>query len=165
MSVTFWFTGLPCSGKTSIADAIHEVFPEFVRLDGDVIRKGICSDLTFSDKDRVENIRRIAHICQLFNDNKSIVLSSFVSPTKSIRDQIKNIVDNVIIVHVDCSVEECERRDVKGMWKQAREGKIKNWTGIDSPYETPVDCDFYINTEQETLKESVSKFLQKYLMM
>ena len=154
---TFWLTGLPCSGKTTIAIELSKHFPDFVLLDGDVIRKGLCSDLGFCEQDRAENIRRISHLCELFNANGKNVIASFVSPTTEIRSQIKSIVSNLRLVHVNCSPEECERRDVKGMWKLAREGKIKNWTGIDAVYQPPTEYDCKVDTEHETLEESVLK--------
>lgn len=164
-SFLIWFTGLSGSGKSTIANlveqALHRKGIKTYTLDGDNIRKGINSDLSFSQEDRTENIRRIAEVANLMIDAGVVVLAAFVSPYKKDRENIKNIVKDVnfVEVFVDTSVEECERRDVKGLYKKARAGEIKNMTGISAPYEAPENPDVLIETEKETIEESVNKVL------
>lgn len=164
-SFLIWFTGLSGSGKSTIANVVeqqlHKKGIKTYTLDGDNIRKGINNDLTFSPKDRTENIRRIAEVANLMVDAGLVVLSAFVSPYKKDRENIKSIVKDVnfVEIFINTSVEECERRDVKGLYKKARRGEIKNMTGITAPYEAPENPDIEINTEQETVEESVQKIL------
>ena len=164
-SFLIWFTGLSGSGKSTIANlveqALHKKEVKTYTLDGDNIRKGINSDLSFSPEDRTENIRRIAEIANLMVDAGIVVLAAFVSPYKKDRENIRNIVKDVnfVEVFVDTSVEECERRDVKGLYKKARAGEIKNMTGVSAPYEAPESPDVLIKTEKETIEESVKKIL------
>ena len=131
-------------------------------LDGDNIRKGINKDLTFSPEDRTENIRRIGEISKLLLDAGLVVIAVFISPYKKDRENVKNINKefNFLEIFVNTSVEECERRDVKGLYKKARAGIIKNMTGISAPYEAPVNPDIEINTEIETVANSVQKILK-----
>ena len=158
-----WFTGLSGSGKSTIANALETKLNHLkistYALDGDNIRLGICKDLTFTAKDRAENIRRIAEIAKLFVDAGIVTLASFVSPYSKDRKNVKKTVgqDNFIEVFVNTSLDECERRDVKGLYKKARKGLIKNMTGLDSPYETPQNPDLEINTERESVQQSVDK--------
>jgi adenylylsulfate kinase len=160
-----WFTGLSGSGKSTIANLVEEELHnkgiKTYSLDGDNIRKGINNDLTFSPKDRTENIRRIAEVANLMLDAGLVVLAAFVSPYKKDRDNIRTIVKDVnfVEIFVNTSVEECERRDVKGLYKKARAGEIKNMTGISSPYEAPKHPDIEINTEKETIEDSVNRIL------
>ena len=163
-----WFTGLSGSGKSTIANALelklNNLHVSTYSLDGDNIRLGINKDLTFSPEDRTENIRRIAEIANLFVDAGIVTLASFVSPYIKDRDEVKNTVgqENFIEVFVNTSLEECERRDVKGLYKKAREGEIKNMTGISAPYEIPQNPDLEIETVKESVEESVDKIF-KYL--
>jgi adenylylsulfate kinase len=131
-------------------------------LDGDNIRHGINKNLSFTPEDRSENIRRIAEISKLFIDAGTIVIGSFISPYEKDRIYVKDIVgnENYIEVYVNTSVEECERRDVKGLYKKARNGEIKNFTGIDAPYEVPICPDIEIKTEEESIKEAVLKIVK-----
>lgn len=167
-SFLIWFTGLSGSGKSTIANAVEqELFKRGVityTLDGDNIRKGINNDLTFTPEDRTENIRRIAEIASLMIDAGIVVLAAFVSPYKKDRENIKTIVKDVnfVEVFIETSIEECERRDVKGLYKKAREGKIKNMTGISAPYEAPENPDIKIKTESLTVDES-TKIIVDYL--
>ena len=165
-SFLIWFTGLSGSGKSTIANALEsKLFEKNIRtysLDGDNIRKGINNDLTFSPEDRTENIRRIAEVANLFIDAGIVVLAAFVSPYKKDRENIQKIVGhrNFIEVYVNTSVEECEKRDVKGLYRKARLGEIKDFTGISAPYEAPEFADVEIKTEQLTVEQSVSKIIK-----
>jgi len=161
-----WFTGLSGSGKSTIANQLEkELFLKGIKtytLDGDNIRKGINKDLTFSPEDRTENIRRIGEISKLLLDAGLVVIAVFISPYKKDRENVKNINKefNFLEIFVNTSVEECERRYVKGLYKKARAGIIKNMTGISAPYEAPVNPDIEINTEIETVANSVQKILK-----
>ena len=166
------FTGLSCSGKSSIANALelklNHLNISTYTLDGDNIRLGISNDLGFSAEDRTENIRRIAEIGNLFIDAGVVTLACFVSPYIKDRDNVKKIVghDNYIEIFVNTSLEECERRDTKGLYKKARKGEIKNMTGISAPYEIPVSPDLEIDTVKDSIDKSVEKifkFLEKKL--
>ncbi len=164
-SFLIWFTGLSGSGKSTIANLVenklHTKGIKTYSLDGDNIRKGINNDLTFTPEDRTENIRRIAEVANLMVDAGLVVLAAFVSPYKKDRENIRTIVKDVnfVEVFINTSVEECERRDVKGLYKKARAGEIKNMTGISAPYEAPDNPDLEILTENETIEESVTKIL------
>jgi adenylylsulfate kinase len=164
-SFLLWFTGLSGSGKSTIANAVeyelHKQGFKTYSLDGDNIRKGLNNDLTFSPQDRTENIRRIAETANLLIDAGMVVLAAFVSPYKKDRDNIKNIVKDVnfIEIYINTSIEECERRDVKGLYQKARAGEIKNMTGISSPYEAPENPDIEIHTETVSLVKAVEKII------
>ncbi|WP_417865360.1 adenylyl-sulfate kinase [Xanthomarina gelatinilytica] len=165
-SFLMWFTGLSGSGKSTIANVVEqELHKQGVKtyiLDGDNIRKGINSDLSFSPEDRTENIRRIAEISHLMIDAGLVVLAAFVSPYKKDRENIKSIVKDVnfVEIYVNTSLEECEKRDVKGLYKKARAGEIKNMTGISAPYEAPEDPDVEINTEQISVEQAVKQIIE-----
>lgn len=164
-SFLMWFTGLSGSGKSTIANVVEqELYKLGIKtytLDGDNIRKGINKDLTFAPEDRTENIRRIAEVSNLMIDAGLVTLAAFVSPYKKDRENIKNIVKDVnfVEIYVNTSVEECERRDVKGLYKKARAGEIKNMTGISAPYEAPVNPDIEIKTEEKTVDEAVQDIM------
>ena len=167
-----WFTGLSGSGKSTIAIEVEKKLfaKSFLTqiLDGDNIRDGINNNLGFSDKDRTENIRRIAEVSKLFINCGIITLNSFVSPTNEIRNLAKEIIgkDNFIEIFIDTPLEICEQRDVKGLYKKARAGKIKDFTGIDAPFETPVNPSLIIKTENKTVEESANEvmdYILKYL--
>lgn len=159
----FWFTGLSGSGKSTIALGLEKrLFDKgyFVQLlDGDNTRTGINNNLGFSLEDREENIRRIAEISRLFVTSGIICINSFVSPTVAIRGKAKNIIgkEDFYEIFVDTPLEVCEERDVKGLYRKARAGEIKGFTGIDSPYEAPVSPDLIIETKNEGIDESVLK--------
>ena len=160
-SGVFWLTGLSGSGKSTIAKGVErKLFNAgfFVQvLDGDNIRTGISNNLTFSVEDRQENIRRIAEVAKLYVESGIITLCSFISPTIEIRSRAKEIIGqkDFTEVYVETSLELCEERDVKGLYKKARKGLIKGFTGIDSPYEPPVDADMVIPTASQSVEESV----------
>jgi len=164
-SLLIWFTGLSGSGKSTIANVVEQELYKLgvntYTLDGDNIRKGINKDLTFAPEDRTENIRRIAEIANLMVDAGIVALAAFVSPYKKDRENIKNIVKDVnfVEVYINTSVEECERRDVKGLYKKARAGEIKNMTGISAPYEAPENPDIEIKTEEKTVEEAVQDIM------
>jgi len=164
-SFLLWFTGLSGSGKSTIANLVENaLFQEGVNtytLDGDNIRKGINNDLSFSPDDRTENIRRIAEVANLMIDAGQVVLAAFVSPYKKDRENIRTIVKDVnfVEIYINTSLEECERRDVKGLYKKARQGEIKNMTGVSAPYEAPENPDIEINTETESIEKSVEKII------
>lgn len=160
-----WFTGLSGSGKSTLAVQLEAQlylrgFKTYL-LDGDNIRSGLNKDLSFTDADRVENIRRIGEVSALLLDAGVIVLSAFISPFKSDREQVRKIVgeDKYIEVFVDTPIELCEQRDVKGLYKGARAGEVKNFTGIDSPYERPENPDLIIKTDQLSIDQSVEKLI------
>ncbi len=162
-AVLIWFTGLSGSGKTTLAAQLESQlyasqFKTFL-LDGDNVRTGLSKDLDFSDYSRKENIRRLGEVSKLFLDSGLIVLSAFISPFKEDRDAVRQIVgtDNFIEVFVDCPLEICEQRDVKGLYKKARAGQVKNFTGISSPYEAPQNPDVRINTHLQSIEDCVNK--------
>ena len=160
-----WFTGLSGSGKSTIANRVEQVLHEkgvhTYCLDGDNIRKGLNKDLSFSPEDRTENIRRIAETANLMIDAGLVVLAAFVSPYKKDRENIRTIVgsENMVEIYVNTSVEECERRDVKGLYKKARAGEIKNMTGISSPYEAPTNPEIEVKTEKLNVDEATEHII------
>ena len=164
---TLWFTGLSGSGKSTIAVALEQALYQrgvlVYRLDGDNIRLGINKNLGFSAEDRAENIRRVGEVSKLFVDGGVIVLSSFISPYLVDRQIVRELheADNMpfIEVFVDCSLEAAEERDPKGLYKKARAGEIKNFTGIDDPYEAPEAPEVHLRTDQQSLEEEVEHLL------
>ncbi|HMP99105.1 MAG TPA: adenylyl-sulfate kinase [Cyclobacteriaceae bacterium] len=161
-----WFTGLSGSGKSTLAAqleaALFEKGFKTYLLDGDNIRSGLNKDLGFTDEARVENIRRIAEVSKLFVDAGLILLSAFISPFRADRYQVKSIVgeNNFMEVFVDCPIEVCEQRDVKGLYKRARAGEVKNFTGIDSPYEAPLQPAISIPTHEWPVEKSIEALLK-----
>jgi len=164
-SVVLWFTGLSGSGKSTLAHAVeeelHQIGCRTIVLDGDNMRHGLCKDLDFSDESRKENIRRIGEVAKLFIESGVITLTAFISPFKEERDKVRKLLANqdLIEIYVKCPIGVCEARDVKGMYKKAKANEIKNFTGISSPYEAPESPDLIVDTDQETLDESVDKVL------
>ncbi len=160
-SGVLWFTGLSAAGKSTISHGVEkELFSRGLRsyvLDGDNVRHGINADLGFSRQDRKENVRRIVEISKLFVDGGLIVLASFISPSKKDRDFIRSCFseDNFYEIYIKCSIQECERRDPKGMYEKARRGIIKNYTGISSPYEEPESPQLIIDTEKNNIADSI----------
>ena len=167
MQTTIWFTGLPCSGKTTLAEAFKPKLEaakcHIFHLDGDVVRDGLCGDLTFSDNDRKENLRRIAHVADMFNTRKTTVLASFVSPSNEMRDQIRAIIPNFKLIHVKCTPEECAKRDVKGMWAKAKAGEIKGFTGFDAPFDDPMDADLVLDTAAMSMEECLKQLIDYFI--
>jgi adenylylsulfate kinase len=161
---TVWFTGLPCCGKTTIADqvAIFLKNKDYTveRLDGDIVRQDLTSDLGFSKKDRDENIRRATDTAKRFTRKNVIVLAAFVSPYREQRRNARKEIKRFVEIYVRCPVEICIKRDVKGMYQKALEGKIKHFTGVDDPYEEPEHPELILNTDTDSLEESVKKVLQ-----
>lgn len=164
---TLWFTGLSGSGKSTVAVALEKELTArgklCYRLDGDNIRLGINKNLGFSAEDRTENIRRIGEISKLFVDTGVIVLSSFISPYRADRDLVRALHDadklDFIEVHVDCALAEAEKRDPKGLYKKARAGEIKGFTGIDDPYEAPAKPEVHLHSDEMTLEQEVAVLL------
>jgi adenylylsulfate kinase len=168
-SVVIWFTGLSGAGKTTLAVALEkELFQRgFLTqiLDGDNIRSGINNNLKFSPEDRTENIRRIAEVSKLFMNCGIITLCAFVSPTQDIRQLVRNIVgtENFYEIFVSTPVEVCEQRDVKGLYAKARSGEIKDFTGINAPFEIPTDANFVIDTSLQSVETNVEILLKELL--
>ena len=164
-SVVLWFTGLSGSGKSTLAHAIEErLYKNGIStyvLDGDNVRHGLCRDLSFTDSDRVENIRRIGELAKLLTDAGIITLTAFISPFKIDRDEARKRMPHgdFLEIYCQCPIEICEQRDVKGLYKKARAGEIPFFTGIDSPYEAPVEPELVINTCDISLEDSVQEVL------
>lgn len=160
-----WFTGLSASGKSTVADAVAEKLIKrglkIERLDGDIVRKSLTKDLGFSKEDRDENIQRVTFVAKLLSRNGVGVIASFISPYREVRKKIREETTNFVEVFVKCPLEVCEKRDPKGMYKKARAGEIKNFTGIDDPYEEPENPELVLNTDKETVEESVEKVITK----
>ena len=162
----FWFTGLSGSGKSTIAKGLEEELHAkgffFVVLDGDNVRTGINNNLGFSNEDRIENIRRIAEVAKLFLQSGVIVICCFVSPTEKIRNLARTIIgaEDFREIFVNTPIEECEKRDVKGLYAKARKGEIKDFTGVNVPFEIPVNPDLEIRTENKSVLESVNEALE-----
>lgn len=163
--MAFWLTGLSGSGKSTLAHLAERILFErqynIVVFDGDAIRSGLCSDLGFSPEDRNENNRRIAELAKLFVRNGTVCLCAFISPSAAARQRVKNIIGPEFFkeVYVSCSLEECERRDCKGLYDKARRGEIKNYTGIGSDYEPPSSPDRVICTENSPVGKNVQELL------
>ena len=164
-SMVLWFTGLSGSGKSTLAHALEEkLFQKGCRtfvLDGDNIRHGLNSNLDFSEKSRTENIRRVSEVSKLMMESGLIVMTAFISPFNKDRNEARKLIssDDFIEIYCKASLETCEARDVKGLYKRARAGEIKNYTGIDSPYEKPENPELVIDTDQQSLEESMSNIL------
>lgn len=165
--VVLWFTGLSGSGKSTIANAVEKTLLQGGRptylLDGDNIRHGLNKDLGFTIGDRQENIRRIAEVSKLFVDAGIITLTAFISPLRQDRHDVRQLLgDRFIEIFMDCSLEVCESRDPKGLYKKARTGEIKNFTGIDSPYEKPINPEITVGTDKQSVEDCAGDIV-KYL--
>ena len=165
-SKVLWFTGLSGAGKSTLAHALEEKLYQkgcrtFV-LDGDNVRHGLCSDLSFSDADRKENIRRVGEVAKLMLESGTIVLTAFISPFQEDREIVRNLMPHGDFLEIYCkaTLKTCESRDVKGLYKKARAGEIKNYTGIDSPYEEPKRPELIVDTENISLEESIQTVIR-----
>jgi adenylylsulfate kinase len=163
--VTLWFTGLPCSGKSAIADRVADILKGkgyyAERLDGDIVRQDLTRDLGFSKKDRDENIRRVTFVAKLLTRNGVIVLTSFISPYREMREHARTQIGSFLEVYVKCPVDVCAKRDVKGMYQKAMRGEIKEFTGVSDPYEEPEKPELLIESNTETLEQSVGRVMAK----
>ncbi len=168
-SKVIWMTGLSGAGKTTIAKYLDEELYKsgYIAqiLDGDNIRSGINNNLTFTGEDRYENIRRIAEVSKLFMNCGIIIINSFISPTEEIREMALEIIgqDDFIEVYINAPLNICEKRDVKGLYARARKGEIKNFTGIDSPFEQPLNAHIEVRTDKQSVKKSVKQIME-YLL-
>jgi adenylylsulfate kinase len=166
-SFVVWFVGLSGSGKSTLADALEQRLYErgvhTYLLDGDNVRAGLNSDLDFSVESRIENIRRIGELANLFVDAGLVTISAFISPLEADRQKARSIVgtDKFIEVYVECPIEVCEQRDVKGLYAKARAGEISNFTGINSPFEAPQNPEILVNTAENSLEECLDKILEE----
>lgn len=162
---TLWFTGLPCSGKSTVGDGVAAILKEkgfrVELLDGDVVRKELTRDLGFSKKDRDENIMRVTFVAKLLSRNGVATLVSFISPYRELRDRARQGTTNFVEVYTKCPVEVCIQRDVKGMYQKAIKGEIKEFTGVSDPYEEPLNPEIVLETDKETVDESVAKVLKR----
>lgn len=163
--VTIWFTGLPSSGKSTIARILERQFRQkglkCELLDGDVVRTNLSKGLGFSREDRDANIKRIGFVCHLLTRNDVIAIAAAISPFREARDYNRRLIGNFVEVYVKCPVEECEKRDVKGLFKKARAGEVKGFTGVDDPYEEPLHPEVVCETDKETADESAEKVFRK----
>ena len=163
--VSLWFTGLPCSGKSAIADRLAVILKDkgyrAERLDGDIVRQDLTRDLGFSKSDRDENIRRVTFVTKLLARNGVFVLTSFISPYREMRDRARSQVENFMEIYIKTSLETCIQRDVKGMDKKAMAGEIKEFTGVSDPYEEPLKPELVVETDNESLEDSTQKVLRR----
>ena len=163
--ITLWFTGLSGSGKSTVAIALEKALSEkgvFCRIiDGDNVRCGLNAGLGFSPQDRKENIRRVAEVCRLFTQTGIVTIATFISPARELRNMARNIIgaDDFMEIYVSTPLEECERRDVKGLYARARRGEIKEFTGVSAPFEAPLSPDIEIDTSALDIEESVEKII------
>jgi len=161
--IVFWFTGLSGSGKSTVADEVYKKLikskVDCERLDGDTIRDNLNEQLGFTKEGRDRNIEIAGFVSKMLVDHGVVVLSSFISPYHQHRESLQKKIDNFVEVFVNAPLDICERRDVKGLYKKARSGEIKNFTGIDDPYEKPEDPDIILNTADESIEESVEKII------
>lgn len=159
-----WMTGLSGAGKTTLALAIEKQLRargvRLERLDGDTVREGLTRDLGFSKEDRDKNIERVSFVAKLLSRNNVAVIASFISPYAAMREHVRNETTNFLEVYVDAPLEECERRDVKGWYAKARAGEVKNFTGIDDPYEAPENAEIHVRTDLYSVDECVAQVLE-----
>ncbi|HKO78797.1 MAG TPA: adenylyl-sulfate kinase [Chitinophagaceae bacterium] len=161
--VVLWFTGLPCSGKSTLADELEKYFHKekmaVQKLDGDLLRATISKDLGFSTADRYRQSERVSYIAKMLSMQGVNVIVALVSPCRNMRAHAKEICSNMKEIYIKCSLEECKKRDVKGMYKKALSGEIENFTGVHDVYEAPLSPDLIVDTEQNTIKQCVSKLI------
>ncbi len=167
ISPTYWFVGLPCSGKTTLAKQLKQHIVDknrrVIHFDGDALRRTINQDLGFSEEDRKENLRRAAHMAALFNEQGHTVACSFITPTREVRDMVSSIISNLTFVYTKASIETCKQRDVKGMYKEAEEGKRPGFTGVDASFEEPAEDEPHIvvDTENQSEQEALEQILEE----
>lgn len=163
--VTLWFTGLPCSGKSTVSQIIYDELKKrggrVELLDGDEVRTRLTKGLGFSKEDRDENIRRIGYVCHLLTRNGVIAIAAAISPYRAIRDEVRKMVGSFVEIYADCPLEVCIQRDVKGMYKKALAGEMKAFTGISDPYEPPLHPEVTLRTDQETPEASAARLLRR----
>lgn len=161
---TLWFTGLPCSGKSTLAQLVAKELQRRGRgvevLDGDVVRTHLTKGLGFSKEDRDENIRRIGFVCHLLSKHGAVAIAAAISPYRAIRDEVRSTIENFIEVYVNTPLEVCIQRDVKGMYKKAMAGEMKGFTGVDDPYEAPLNPELTIETDKEAPEVSAARILR-----
>ena len=163
--VVVWFTGLPCSGKTTLTEklglSLHQKNIMAYAIDGDQIRKGLNSDLGFLKEDRSENIRRVGEVAKMFADVGFVVIVALISPFREDRDKVRNNLgsDRFVEIYLDCPIEECEKRDVKGHYKLARNGKMQDFTGVSSPYEPPLNPELSLRTNVNKVNNCVDEVI------
>jgi len=166
---TLWFTGLPCSGKSTLAKRVEEILLErgmnVEVLDGDEVRKNLTKGLGYSKEDRDTNIRRIGWVCKLLSRNGAVAIAAAISPYAEIRNEVRASVDRFVEVYVKAQMESLIERDVKGMYKKAIAGEIKNFTGVDDPYEPPEKPEVIVDTDKETVEESTDKIIRTLEML
>lgn len=166
---TLWFTGLSGSGKSTIANEVEQILLErgmkVEILDGDVVRTNLSKGLGFSKEDRDTNIRRIGFVCNLLTRNDAVAIAAAISPYKSIRDELRKMIGRFVEVYVECPLEVLTERDVKGLYKKALSGEIKNFTGVSDPYEAPENPEVVVNSCTETVEESVAKIIRTLELM
>lgn len=157
---TLWFTGLSGAGKSTMANLVNTTLKErgllTEVLDGDVIRTNLSKGLGFSKEDRDTNIKRIGWVCEVLSRNEVVAMAAAISPYKDVRDEVRSRIDNFVEVYCKCTLDELERRDVKGLYAKARAGEIKNFTGVDDPYEAPENPEITIDSENESVEESAA---------
>lgn len=160
---TLWFTGLSGAGKSTLSSVIFQELKKrdikVELLDGDEVRTNLSKGLTFSKEDRDINVKRIGYVCHLLTRNDVWAISAAISPYRSIRDEVRKMVGNFIEIYVECSIEKLAERDVKGLYKKALAGEIKNFTGVSDPYEAPLNPEITVSSEKETVAESVQKIM------
>jgi len=167
---TIWFTGLSCSGKSTLSKILETELRKRGRtkieiLDGDVVRTNLSKGLGFSKEDRDINIKRIGFVCKLLTRNGVVAIAAAISPYRSVRDYNRKEIGDFVEVYCKCPLEVCVKRDVKGLYKKALAGEIKNYTGVDDPYEEPLNPEVILETDQETHEESVAKIIRKLEML
>lgn len=166
---TLWFTGLPCSGKSTLAKKVEEILLErglnVELLDGDDVRKNLSKGLGFSKEDRDTNIRRIGYVCKLLSRNGVVAIAAAISPYRQVREENRKAIDRYVEVYVKAPVEVLTQRDVKGMYKKALAGELPNFTGISDPYEEPVSPEIVVETDKETVEESTNKIIRTLELM
>ena len=167
--LTLWFTGLPCSGKSTLADRVQEILLErgmnVELLDGDEVRQNLCKGLGYSKEDRDTNIRRIGYVCKLLSRNGTVAIAAAISPYREIRDENRKAIANYVEVYVKAPIAVLAERDVKGMYKKALAGELKNFTGVSDPYEEPENPEILIESDKETIEESTNKIIRTLELM